>query len=130
MEAITSTGKPVIVIYIQGRPLNMNLAAEKAQALLTVWYPGEQGGAAIADVLFGDYNPAGRLPVSIPRSEGQLPLFYSQGEQRSYVEEAGTPLYAFGYGLSYTQFDYSHLKLEKGILLTFCKSELHDNQYR
>ena len=69
MEAITSTGKPVIVIYIQGRPLNMNLAAKKAQALLTAWYPGEQGGAAIADVLFGDYNPAGRLPVSIPRSD-------------------------------------------------------------
>lgn len=114
IEAITSTGKPVVVIYIQGRPLNMNLAAEKAQALLTAWYPGEQGGAAIADILFGDYNPAGRLPVSIPRSEGQLPLFYSQGEQRAYVEEAGSPLYAFGYGLSYTQFDYSHLKLEKG----------------
>ena len=89
MEAITSQEKNRgTVIYIQGRPLNMNLAAEKAQALLTAWYPGEQGGAAIADVLFGDYNPAGRLPVSIPRSEGQLPLFYSQGEQRSYVEEA------------------------------------------
>lgn len=114
MKAVIDTGKPVVVIYIQGRPLNMNLAAQKAQALLTAWYPGEQGGAAIADILFGDYNPAGRLPVSVPRSEGQLPLFYSQGEQRAYVEEAGTPLYTFGYGLSYTKFDYSQLKIEKG----------------
>lgn len=114
LEAMAATGKPLIVIYIQGRPLNMNLASEKAQALLTAWYPGEQGGAAIADVLFGDYNPAGRLPVSVPRSEGQLPVFYSQGQQRSYVEGEGTPLYAFGYGLSYTQFDYSGLELQKG----------------
>ena len=90
------------------------MASEQAQALLTCWYPGEQGGAAIADILFGDYNPAGRLPVSVPRSEGQLPVFYSQGRQRDYVEEKGTPLYAFGYGLSYTKFDYSGLKLEKG----------------
>ena len=85
LEAVAATGKPLVVIYIQGRTLNMNLASEKAQALLTAWYPGEQGGAAIADVLFGDYNPAGRLPVSVPRSEGQLPLFYSQGKQRAYV---------------------------------------------
>lgn len=114
LEAVAATGKPLVVIYIQGRTLNMNLASEKAQALLTAWYPGEQGGAAIADVLFGDYNPAGRLPVSVPRSEGQLPLFYSQGKQRAYVEEEGTPLYAFGYGLSYTKFDYSQLELQKG----------------
>lgn len=114
LEEVTATGKPVVVVYIQGRPLNMNLAAEKAQALLTAWYPGEQGGTAIADILFGDHNPAGRLPVSIPRSEGQLPLYYSQGKQRTYVEEKGTPLYAFGYGLSYTQFDYSRLELAKG----------------
>lgn len=113
LEEVTATGKPVVVVYIQGRPLNMNLAAERAQALLTAWYPGEQGGAAVAEILFGDYNPAGRLPVSIPRSEGQLPLFYSQGEQRAYVEEKGTPLYAFGYGLSYTRFDYSQLEIAK-----------------
>ena len=114
LEAVAATGKPLVVVYIQGRTLNMNLASEKAQALLTAWYPGEQGGTAVADVLFGDYNPAGRLPVSIPRSEGQLPLFYSQGKQRAYVEEAGTPLYAFGYGLSYTTFEYGQLEMQKG----------------
>ena len=114
MEAVAATGKPLVVIYIQGRPLNMNLASRKAQALLTAWYPGEQGGAALADVLFGDYNPAGRLPVSVPRSEGQLPVYYSQGTLRDYVEEKGTPLYAFGYGLSYTKFAYSQLEILPG----------------
>ena len=114
LKAVAATGKPLVVIYIQGRTLNMNLASEKAHALLTAWYPGEQGGAAVADVLFGDYNPAGRMPVSVPRSEGQLPLFYSQGKQRAYVEEEGTPLYAFGYGLSYTKFTYGQLEMQKG----------------
>lgn len=114
INALAATGKPLVVIYIQGRPMNMNLAADKAQALLTAWYPGEQGGAGIADILFGDYSPAGRLPVSVPRSEGQLPIFYSQGTQRDYVEGSGTPLYAFGYGLSYTSFAYSALELQKG----------------
>lgn len=114
IKAVAAIGKPMVVIYIQGRPLNMNLAAEKAQALLTAWYPGEQGGVAIADILFGDYNPAGRLPVSVPRSEGQLPLFYSQGKYRNYVEGEATPLYPFGYGLSYTNFTYSNLKLTPG----------------
>lgn len=114
INAIASTGKPLIVLYIQGRAMNMNLAAEKAQALLTAWYPGEQGGKGIADILFGDYNPAGRLPVSVPRSEGQLPIFYSQDSQRDYVEEKGTPLYAFGYGLSYTRFTYDALTVQKG----------------
>lgn len=114
MEAVAATGKPLVVIYIQGRPLNMNLASRKAQALLTAWYPGEQGGVALADVLFGDYNPAGRLPVSVPRSEGQLPVYYSQGTLRDYVEEKGTPLYAFGYGLSYTKFAYSQLEILPG----------------
>lgn len=114
LEAVAATGKPLVVVYIQGRTLNMNLASEKAEALLTAWYPGEQGGAAIADVLFGDYNPAGRMPVSVPRSEGQLPLYYSQGKQRAYVESEGTPLYAFGYGLSYTQFEYGQLEMQKG----------------
>ena len=114
MEAVAATGKPLVVVYIEGRALNMNMASQKAQALLTAWYPGEQGGAAIADVLFGDCNPAGRLPVTIPRSEGQLPLFYAQGKQGSYVDGEGTPLYAFGYGLSYTTFEYSNLEIKKG----------------
>lgn len=114
ISAVASTRKPLVVVYIQGRTMNMNLAAEKAQALLTAWYPGEQGGMGIADILFGDYSPAGRLPVSVPRSEGQLPVFYSQGTQRDYVESKGTPLYAFGYGLSYTRFTYSGLELQKG----------------
>lgn len=115
ISAVASTGKPLVVVYIQGRTMNLNLAAEKAQALLTAWYPGEQGGMGIADILFGDYSPAGRLPVSVPRSEGQLPVFYSQGTQRDYVESKGTPLYAFGYGLSYTRFTYSGLELQKGM---------------
>lgn len=114
IRAVAATGKPLVVIYIQGRAMNMNIAAEEAQALLTAWYPGEQGGMGIADILFGDYSPAGRLPVSIPRSEGQLPVFYSQGTRRDYVEEKGAPLYAFGYGLSYTQFSYCGLELRKG----------------
>lgn len=114
IRAVAATGKPLVIVYIQGRAMNMNLAAEKAQALLTAWYPGEQGGMGIADILFGDYNPAGRLPVSVPRNEGQLPVFYSQGTQRDYVEGKGTPLYAFGYGLSYTKFSYSGLELQKG----------------
>ena len=114
IQAVAATGKPLVIVYIQGRPLNMNLAAEKADALLTAWYPGEQGGDGIADILFGDYSPAGRLPVSIPRSEGQLPIYYSQSTHRDYVEEKGTPIFAFGHGLSYTQFTYSDLQIEAG----------------
>ena len=114
LEALADVGKPLVVVYIQGRPLNMNLAAERAQALLTCWYPGEQGGAAVADVLFGDYNPAGRLPVSVPRHEGQLPVYYSQEGSRDYMDGEGTPLYAFGYGLSYTNFEYGDLELKEG----------------
>lgn len=114
ISAVAATGKPLVVVYIQGRSMNMNLAAEKAGALLTAWYPGEQGGLGVADILFGDYSPAGRLPVSIPRNEGQLPIFYSQSTQRDYVEGKGTPLYAFGHGLSYTRFAYDGLEIRKG----------------
>lgn len=122
LDAIAETGKPLIVVYIQGRPLNMNNASEKADALLTAWYPGQEGGNAIADVLFGDYNPSGRLPVSVPRSVGQLPVYYSLGRQANYVEELSQPLYAFGYGLSYTEFEYSNLDInvEKDKVLINC----------
>jgi len=115
LKALHATGKPIIVIYIQGRPLNMNWAAKHAEALLTAWYPGQEGGNAIADVLFGDYNPAGRLPISIPRSVGQLPVYYNKMNPlgHNYVEMPSTPLYSFGYGLSFTQFQYSDLQIEK-----------------
>ena len=111
IEAVAKTGKPLVIVYIEGRPLLMNRAAEVANALLTAWYPGEQGGKAIASILFGDVNPSGRLPVSIPRSVGQLPVCYSQNINRDYMDEKGTPLYPFGYGLSYTQFAYSDLTI-------------------
>ena len=114
IEALSHTGKPLVIVYIEGRPMNMNLASERANALLNAWYPGEQGGTALADVLFGNVNPAGRLPVSIPRNEGQLPVYYSQGNYRAYMDGESGPLYAFGYGLSYTTFDYSDMKIEPG----------------
>ena len=111
--ATKKTGKPLVVVYIQGRTLLMNQAADKADALLTAWYPGEQGGKAVASLLFGDANPSGRLPVSIPRSVGQLPVYYSQGKLRDYMDAEAAPLYPFGYGLSYTTFDYSGLSIER-----------------
>lgn len=115
LEAVKATGTPLVVIYIQGRPLNMNWAAEHADALLCAWYPGQEGGVAIADVLFGDYNPAGRLPISVPRSVGQLPVYYNKKVPRGhdYVEMTGSPLYAFGYGKSYSAFEYTGLKIEQ-----------------
>ena len=112
MQRIYDLGKPVVTVYIQGRPLDMNLAAERSDALLTMWYPGMEGGTALADVLWNDYNPSGRLPISIPRSVGQIPVYYSQPVTGDYVEASAKPLYPFGYGLSYTQFEYSDLHVE------------------
>ena len=111
LRAVLATGTPTVVVYIEGRPLLKNLAAEKAQALLEAWYPGQEGGRAIAEVLFGKYNPAGRLPFDQPRHEGQLPLYYAHGYGAPYTDSPSTPLYAFGYGLSYTQFEYSRLEV-------------------
>ena len=115
LSALKATKKPLIVVYIEGRPLLKNWAAEHADALLTAYYPGEAGGTAIADVLFGDYNPAGRLPISVPRSEGQLPVYYNKRAPlpHNYVEMRATPLFPFGYGLSYTTFHYANLQVNK-----------------
>jgi beta-glucosidase len=112
LEALKKTGKPLVVVYIEGRPLNKNWADENANALLTAYYPGEQGGNAIADVLFGDYNPSGRLPVSVPRHVGQLPVYYNKPRPAAhdYVEMSAQPLYSFGFGLSYTTFEYSEFE--------------------
>ena len=113
LVVLKKTGKPLVVVYIEGRPLNKNWADENANALLTAYYPGEQGGNAIADVLFGDYNPAGRLPISVPRHVGQLPVYYNKPAPAAhdYVEMSAQPLYPFGYGLSYTTFEYSNLEI-------------------
>ena len=121
LEALKKTGKPLVVVYIEGRPLNKNWADENANALLTAYYPGEQGGSAIADVLFGDYNPAGRLPVSVPRHVGQLPVYYNKPVPvaHDYVEMSAKPLYPFGYGLSYTTFEYSNLTLSSDNYISF-----------
>lgn len=114
LSALKRTGKPLVVVYIEGRPLLKNWAAEHADALLTAYYPGQEGGSAIADVLFGAYNPAGRLPVSVPRAVGQLPVYYNKkAVPQNYVEMTAKPLYAFGYGLSYTSFKYSNLRIDR-----------------
>ena len=111
IKEIAKLHKPLIIVYIEGRPLLKNTANESANALLTAFYPGEQGGNAIADVIFGNYNPAGRLPISQPRSTGQIPIYYSQPKPHDYVECESTPLFCFGYGLSYSKFEYKNLNI-------------------
>ncbi len=111
MERIFATGKPTVVVYVEGRPMLKNLAAEKSNALLMLWYPGMEGGSALADILWGDYNPAGRLPISVPLYVGQIPVYYSQPSCSDYVEGSSKPLYPFGYGLSYTEFEYGDLQI-------------------
>ena len=114
LKAVLDATDRAIVVYVEGRPLDMSYASEHAQALLNAWYPGEQGGNAIADVIFGDVNPAGRLAVSVPRSVGQIPCYYSRRPAHDYTDLPQSPLYAFGYGLSYTTFGYSDLKITEG----------------
>ncbi|WP_157112429.1 beta-glucosidase BglX [Pandoraea faecigallinarum] len=124
LQALKATGKPLVVVLMNGRPLDLNWAKANADALLETWYAGTEGGHAIADVLFGDYNPSGKLPISFPRSIGQIPTYYNQlrigrpftpGKPANYTsqyfEEDAGPLYAFGYGLSYTTFDVSKVSL-------------------
>ena len=114
LAAVKKSGTPVVVVYIEGRPLDKRWAKANADALLTQFYPGQQGGDALADVLFGEFNPAGRLPVSVPYDAGQVPVYYNKKfpKGHDYVEMPSDALYPFGYGLSYTTFEYSDLKLE------------------
>ena len=114
LREIKATGTPLVVVYIEGRPLDKRWTSENADALLTLWYPGGEGGTALADVLLGRYNPAGRLSVSVPLNVGQLPVYYNRKVPYShdYVEESAAPLYPFGFGLSYTTFEYSNLRVE------------------
>ncbi len=123
LEAVAATGKPVVLVLENGRPLDIRWASEHVPAILEAWYPGTEGGNAVADVLFGDVNPGGKLPVSWPRAAGQEPLYYNHNlthepEDRPtftsrYWDMNSKPLYPFGYGLSYASFKFDHLRLSK-----------------
>jgi beta-glucosidase len=123
LEAVAATGKPVVLVLVNGRPLDISWAAEHVPAILESWYSGSQGGNGIADILFGDANPAGHLPVSWPHNSAELPLYYNHtltqapedapGFTSRYWDALSTPLYPFGYGLSYTTFSYDNLKVSQ-----------------
>jgi beta-glucosidase len=123
LDAVLATGKPVALVLINGRPLDITWAANRVPAILEAWHPGTEGGNAIADLLFGDAVPGGKLPVTWPRSSGQIPIFYAhnltqapetaRGFTSRYWDVATSPLYPFGYGLSYTTFAYSNLRVSK-----------------
>jgi beta-glucosidase len=112
-RAIVATGKPVVVLLLHGRPNSINYIAENVPAILDGWYLGQEGGTAVADVLFGDYNPRGKLPITVPRSTGQLPDYYYQKPtaKREYLGSTVKPLFPFGWGLSYTTFRYANVRL-------------------
>jgi beta-glucosidase len=123
LEAVVATGKPVILVLFNGRPLNISWASEHVPAILDAWYPGSQGGNAIANLLYGKAVPGGKLPFTWPRDVGQVPIFYAhntthapRAQNRRYWEEESTPLYPFGFGLSYATFSFSNLRLNKSEL--------------
>jgi beta-glucosidase len=122
IREVYATGTPTVVVLVNGRPLSVRWTAENVPAIVEAWLPGEQGGRAVAEVLFGDYNPGGKLPVTVPRHSGQLPSFYNfkptkgrwngdRMEVNEYEDMPGSPLFPFGHGLSYTKFEYTNLKI-------------------
>lgn len=120
LQAVVGTGTPVVLLVMNGRPLDLRWAAENVPAILDIWYPGTQGGAAVANLLFGDVSPGGKLPFTWPRTVGQVPMIYAhtrshepENQARRYWDEASTPLFPFGYGLSYGRFDYSNLTVDQ-----------------
>ena len=128
--AVAGTGTPTIVVLINGRALSVNTCAEHADAIVEAWNCGERGGDAVADVIFGDCDPGGRLPVTFPRHSGQLPMYYNSSPtrgSRNYVDMPDTPLYAFGHGLSYTTFEYSGLHLSQNSILPGASVEVSVN---
>ncbi|MEP1787730.1 glycoside hydrolase family 3 C-terminal domain-containing protein, partial [Reichenbachiella sp.] len=127
MEAILDLGKPVVLILMSGRPLTIENLSQKVPAILNAWHLGTKGGSAIADVLFGDYNPSGKLVMTFPRNVGQIPIYYNMKNTgrpfkakdkytSKYLDVANDPLYPFGYGLSYTAFEYSDLSLSQSTM--------------
>jgi len=120
VKALVETGKPIIVLLFNGRPNSIEYIDKHIPAILECWYLGQETGHAVADVLFGEYNPSGKLPISIPRSVGHIPCFYNHkpSARRGYLFDEVTPLHPFGYGLSYTTFGFSNLRLEKSTIQT------------
>ncbi|MEO1088396.1 MAG: glycoside hydrolase family 3 C-terminal domain-containing protein, partial [Acidobacteriota bacterium] len=118
VRAVVATGTPTVVVMIHGRPLAIRWIAENVPAIVDAWYPGQEGGTALARVLFGDVNPGGKFPVTIPRHVGQLPMFYNAKPtaRRGYLFETTDPLWPFGFGLSYTTFELSELKLDRATI--------------
>ena len=115
VDALAATGKPVIALLFNGRPLAINNVVQKIPAVLECWYLGQECGQTVADVLFGDFNPGGKLPISIPRSVGQLPIFYNYkpSARRGFLWDDAKPLFPFGFGLSYTTFEFKNVRLAK-----------------
>jgi len=119
-EAVAATGKPVVVLLFSGRPLSIRRVAGRADAILELWYLGQETGTAVANVLFGDVNPGGKLPMTIPRSAGHVPAYYNYkpSARRGYLFDSVAPLFPFGFGLSYTTFAFENLRLEKEVVGT------------
>ncbi|MDX2047172.1 MAG: beta-glucosidase BglX [Chitinophagaceae bacterium] len=124
LKALVKTGKPVVLVIMSGRPLTLVMENEIATSILQAWHPGTEAGNAVADVLFGNYNPAGKLSMTFPRSVGQVPVYYNHKNtgrpmdpnnkfSTKYLDESNDPLFPFGYGLSYTSFSYSNISLSK-----------------
>jgi beta-glucosidase len=120
LQAVVKTGTPVVLLVMNGRPLDLRWAAQHVPAILDIWYPGTRGGSAVANLLFGDISPGGKLPFTWPRTVGQVPMVYShtrshepQNQERRYWDEESTPLFPFGHGLSYAEFNYSNLAVDR-----------------
>jgi beta-glucosidase len=123
LQAVVDTGTPIVLLVMNGRPLDLRWAAEHVPAIMDIWYPGTQGGAAVANLLFGTVSPGGKLPFSWPRTVGQVPMVYShtishepENQSRRYWDEASTPLFPFGYGLSYGSFTFANLTVDQAAI--------------
>jgi beta-glucosidase len=125
LQAVVATGTPVVLLVMNGRPLDLRWPAEHVPAILDIWYPGTQGGTAVANLVFGAVSPGGKLPLSWPRTVGQVPMVYAntrshepENQARRYWDEASTPLFPFGYGLSYGRFEYANLTVDQPAVTT------------
>ena len=123
LQAVVEAGTPVVLLVMNGRPLDLRWAAQHVPAILDIWYPGTRGGSAVANLLFGEVSPGGKLPFTWPRTVGQLPMVYSytrshepENQERRYWDEESTPLFPFGHGLSYASFDYSNLAVDRAAI--------------